>query len=326
MSKQNKEVPVLSICIPTYNRSCYLNTCLASILPEVKKSSYQIEVLIADNCSTDDTEDIIRKYQDEYDFNYVTHPENIGPDLNFAKCVSIAKGKYVWLFGDDEILYPGILEKIVDVLAVNDFGGLFLKAHGYDEEPAILIDYSGYHELDLKIYEDSLLFMKEININVTFITSNIFNKSLLEKNFDFNRFVGTNLVQTGWTVSSIFRANSNAILDDLAFAAKQNNSGNFKYVTVFVEKFNLILNDLAKAGIDSRIIPVVNKELIKNHLPDNLCKVLYTNTNYIKENTFLICLKWLWKYNSYWKMIFPIHLKYFIKKYFLPFYKTEKTK
>ena len=53
--------PLLSICIPTYNRSGYLEQCLESIVHQERFD--EIEVIISDNCSTDDTEAVCKKYK-----------------------------------------------------------------------------------------------------------------------------------------------------------------------------------------------------------------------------------------------------------------------
>lgn len=60
-------MPVLSICIPTFNRSTYLSNTLAQLTKEkIFTDSDDVEIVISDNCSSDDTEDICRKYVNKF--------------------------------------------------------------------------------------------------------------------------------------------------------------------------------------------------------------------------------------------------------------------
>ena len=54
--------PLLSICIPTYNRAELLRQCLESIISESNVFTDKVEVIVSNNCSTDKTEEIINRY------------------------------------------------------------------------------------------------------------------------------------------------------------------------------------------------------------------------------------------------------------------------
>lgn len=58
--------PLLSICIPTYNRSQYLKETIDSIIGQEEFKSENVEIVISDNCSTDDTEIVCKKYIEQY--------------------------------------------------------------------------------------------------------------------------------------------------------------------------------------------------------------------------------------------------------------------
>lgn len=61
---KNKQ-PLLSICIPTYNRSTYLEEALCNIINDTSFSD-DIEIIISDNASTDNTQEIVSKYIKHY--------------------------------------------------------------------------------------------------------------------------------------------------------------------------------------------------------------------------------------------------------------------
>ena len=62
--------PRISICIPTYNRSRHLSNCLNSIILNKNISNLNIQICVSDNCSTDDTEKVVRLAQREIDIEY----------------------------------------------------------------------------------------------------------------------------------------------------------------------------------------------------------------------------------------------------------------
>jgi len=108
--------PVLSICIPTYNRLSYLRELVGSLLPQIDRTkSGAIEILVSNNVSTDGTaafcETISRPY-----FRFWTNEVNIGGDRNFLKCIREAKGTYVWLVGDDDLVPEGAIAKVLAII------------------------------------------------------------------------------------------------------------------------------------------------------------------------------------------------------------------
>ena len=94
---------LLSICIPTYNRAKYLRVLLNSIFEQTNFES--VEVVILDNCSTDNTVEIVDKYiGGSFDIKYYRRDKNYGAINNVVKVVDYASGKYCWIIGDDDAL------------------------------------------------------------------------------------------------------------------------------------------------------------------------------------------------------------------------------
>ena len=92
--------PLLSICIPTYNRANLLRETLAH-LREV--CSEDVEIVISDNCSGDDTQDAIRAFAPRFaHFRSFRQTENRGAVANFAAAMSAARGKYLYPLCDDD--------------------------------------------------------------------------------------------------------------------------------------------------------------------------------------------------------------------------------
>ncbi len=101
----------LSFCIPTYNRGAYLGRLIESI---ASQWTDEVEIVISDNASTDNTEEIIAEYQKKYTrIVYSKSETNLGADRNYLRAVELAKGEYCWLFGSDDYLADGAIERIL---------------------------------------------------------------------------------------------------------------------------------------------------------------------------------------------------------------------
>lgn len=114
--------PLLTIAIPTYNGSKTIRNMLDLLLPQCNE---QVEFLISDNCSTDNTEAIIDEYKSKWsDIEYHRNDVNIGPDANFLQCMQMAKGRFTWLVSDDDVVMEGAVEKVLNYLSMHEDVGL----------------------------------------------------------------------------------------------------------------------------------------------------------------------------------------------------------
>src|SRR5436853_6336870 len=108
--------PLLSITIPTFNRASYLRHLLSTLSSQVAEvQPGMVEVFISDNSSTDSTPETIRSFRSSLAC-LASHRQksNLGPHRNIAHCVRQARGQYCWILGDDELLQPGALKKLID--------------------------------------------------------------------------------------------------------------------------------------------------------------------------------------------------------------------
>jgi glycosyltransferase involved in cell wall biosynthesis len=96
--------PQLSICIATYNRAAFIGETLESIISQLTDD---VEIVIVDGASTDNTEDVVRVYlnRDER-IRYERLPAKGGVDRDFCRAIERARGRYCWLFPDDDLLRP----------------------------------------------------------------------------------------------------------------------------------------------------------------------------------------------------------------------------
>lgn len=107
--------PLLSICIPTYNRSDILHDCIESIVTDEDFDS-EVELVISDNCSTDETRCIVKKFIDKYpNIKYFYNEKNIR-DRNFLLALQRGTGEYRKLQNDYLGLLPGSLKIMKEYL------------------------------------------------------------------------------------------------------------------------------------------------------------------------------------------------------------------
>ncbi len=101
--------PFFSIIIPTYNRASDLQFALYCIL---RQDFLNFEIIVSDNCSTDNTKVIVESYKDKR-IRYFRNKKNIGVILNLRKAITYARGDYVFFHGDDDfLLYETSLQEI----------------------------------------------------------------------------------------------------------------------------------------------------------------------------------------------------------------------
>jgi glycosyltransferase involved in cell wall biosynthesis len=107
--------PLVSIGIPTYNRADgFLRQALQSAVDQTYPN---VEIIVSDNCSTDQTESLVRSFSSSR-IRYHKHPQNIGAINNFNYCLEQASGHYFLMLHDDDLIDPDLIDCCM--VAVND--------------------------------------------------------------------------------------------------------------------------------------------------------------------------------------------------------------
>lgn len=104
-------MPKLSIMVPTFNRAALLVQCLESL----RTTATDCEILVSDNASADDTEARVAALCDPR-IRYHRHAENVGVVKNHNALWARARGEYLVMFGDDDLAYPGWIDRKVALL------------------------------------------------------------------------------------------------------------------------------------------------------------------------------------------------------------------
>lgn len=129
--------PFLTIAIPTWNRCKPLQENVLSLIREIGDTWIEdVEIVISDNASTDETESFCHTLCKKYPFiRYHRNPDNLGANANFQNVIQLARGQYVWLFGDDDLIVENCISKIIHDIRQFHFpdlviGGAILDTEG----------------------------------------------------------------------------------------------------------------------------------------------------------------------------------------------------
>lgn len=108
-----KQHPLVSICVPVYNGAAFIESCLRACISQTYQN---IEIIVCDDCSTDNTFEIIQKIaKEDPRIKYYQNKSNKGLVGNWNQTLSHASGDYIkWLFQDDNMV-PDAIEKFVQV-------------------------------------------------------------------------------------------------------------------------------------------------------------------------------------------------------------------
>lgn len=199
--------PLLSICIPTFNRAQLLKEALKSILAQIDPvSADQVEIVISDNASTDETAAVVDQIRggSGWPIKYFKNEQNFGFDANCLLAAERASGQYLWLFGSDDLLAAGALRNVIQELKGPDQADLYLGEkedfYSVPEKPMRfrrIMKYPNGMVFDFKLkkrVDDYFRTNKKLIAYCNYLSNIVFsrNRWLLVK--DKENFIGTGYV------------------------------------------------------------------------------------------------------------------------------------
>ena len=208
--------PLLSICIPTYNRAKYLKDALDSILKQINENNkYKVEICISDNASEDNTEELVEEYQKKSPIPIIYHKneKNMGADYNYLKVVEIANGEYCWLLGSDDIIEEGGIDTVLSETEKNGDVDIFtFDRYAYSRDLKIKKIKKNYKP-KIKNLESSIVFqnMYEIlnhtAINFGYISVIVINRKKWLSVKGYKKWIGSAYVHV-YIIYSIIKQGS----------------------------------------------------------------------------------------------------------------------
>jgi alpha-1,3-rhamnosyltransferase len=127
--------PLVSVLIPAYNHDRYVKETILSVINQTY--GYEnIQLIVADDCSTDNTAKILLEMAGDYNFKLIIHKQNMGLPSTLNEMISISKGKYITSIASDDIMILDRIENQINIL--NRYPEIDLLAGD-----SILIDENG---------------------------------------------------------------------------------------------------------------------------------------------------------------------------------------
>lgn len=260
LDKREIVKPILTIGIPTYNRSKYLKKCLNFIYDDIGDEPL-VEVLVSDNYSSDNTQDIVTEYKSKYrNLKYYRNNENIGPSDNFAKIFELATGDYINLHGDDDYFKINVINNIINMIYKNRDCGLVnivRKQCEFNIETGV-----GLNEYMLNMLD-----------NITFITNLIISRRDYEK--IPNKRWDDEFFPHVYIQCDILNINENycilkgdmldgysgeGALESIRLAKKEETINHHKnFGKVFIEEYLTLLNECRKYGLTVKTLQVLKE-------------------------------------------------------------------
>jgi glycosyltransferase involved in cell wall biosynthesis len=177
----------LEIIIITYNRSVFLDYTLSAILGS---DFCTLPITVLDNCSTDDTEIVCKKYSGlHHNIKIIRHKKNIGASANYLRAVEIASCEYAWVLCDDDVYDFSYAKDVLDTIERRSadliFVGSWERILGQGESFSIQQYYDEFCKyFSIGLYIPSVIFRVE-KFNAALIRKGYLNSSNLFPHFSF---------------------------------------------------------------------------------------------------------------------------------------------
>jgi glycosyltransferase involved in cell wall biosynthesis len=104
--------PTVSVCIPAYRAAPFISATIESVLSQTLRD---LEVVIVDDASPDDTDAAVQRHNDPR-IRFERNATRLGVEANWNRVVALARGRYVKVLGHDDILRPDCLVRQVEIM------------------------------------------------------------------------------------------------------------------------------------------------------------------------------------------------------------------
>ena len=110
----------LSVVIPTLNREIYLRETLELLIPQIENKTEYVELIICINSSKDNTLELVKGLKLKYPFlQYFYFEEYLEIVQSITRAIKKASGRFILIFGDDDIPYPYYIDNILQIINEN---------------------------------------------------------------------------------------------------------------------------------------------------------------------------------------------------------------
>jgi len=134
----------VSVIIPNYNHAIFLTERIESVLNQTNQN---FEVIILDDCSTDNSKEIINRYKNDTRISHIIfNDSNSGsPFFQWKKGIELAKHKFIWIAESDDYIDPTFLEEVLQRFNTDEkIGIVYCDSNIVENEKVVKDFYKGY--------------------------------------------------------------------------------------------------------------------------------------------------------------------------------------
>jgi abequosyltransferase len=276
---------LLTIAIPTFNRASFLETNLSYLLSQYQNN---FNIIVQDNASTDNTENIIEKYIElGLPVKYEKNSKNLGWARNFELCFKKNQTKYIMVISDDDYIVNGGIKLILDNLENSNPDLLFMKAFATKKKV----------NTHLSLKKESLIskeeFLLKTILQFRLISSYVINSEYLKRAKSFEG----NFAHLHPVLISLRDGKKFVCLQDKIVACYPNNSefdlkSNFS--DTYVNEFFTLFRNYLKNVITKKYHTEIEEKMLKQYYPKLILKSrlgIIKNDKNIKYNFDIIFKK-----------------------------------
>jgi abequosyltransferase len=256
-------MPTLTICIPTYNRAALLIQALEAVTAQLTESiASQVELLVSDNASPDQTQEMVAGFaaaHPQIRITYVRQLQNLGADGNIHYLIDHAAGDFALLLSDDDILLPGAIDSIFEVLSKYPaIDAISFNARTFaasPDEPTAPI-HQAQRDCLINDQDEALT---TLGTWLTFVSILIFRTSAIARQ-GYAQRVGTNFPQSYVFLDVLARNRGCWLTAQPYIAIRSNNTGGYNFFQAFVTDFATLLEHAVQMGYSAEAARCVLKE------------------------------------------------------------------
>lgn len=189
------KIPLLSICIATYNRAKFIGETLENIIPQLTDA---VEIVIVDGASTDNTKEVVHGYiQRSARIRYVQLPVKGGIDQDYNQAVEFAQGEYCWLFTDDDLLKPNAISTVLNEIS-KEYSLIVINVQVMDKDISKVLQPKLIPIDTNEIYDGSKLeqLFQRVIPYISFIGCVVINRALWMQR-EKKQYFGTEFIHVG---------------------------------------------------------------------------------------------------------------------------------
>jgi hypothetical protein len=186
------QIPVLTVVFPTWKRPAELTLAVSSVADQIDgELAGKVEIIISDNASGPETHAALQRLSETYpSVNYYIHAENYGGMYQVAIAPHRARGRWTWVFGDDDVLAPGGLKAVLEVLENDQPSFLTINRQVWDISLSKCLTATRHNLPDMR-FDTFVDFLKVFGFDqLSFFTSQVYDTELA-KAFDVESYLGS---------------------------------------------------------------------------------------------------------------------------------------